>query len=121
MLLKHLSKVRIEFNPLDRRAASALEFLAQCNSRKARESNPKCDVSVRTRTDAHPPFIKVTFNNGREETMDGATMTAQGIRKQIFKQADGMEMEQLFKDAGLAWPVDIPAPGEEGAASAKAS
>eukprot|EP00897_Mesotaenium_endlicherianum_P006667 jgi/Mesen1/6028/ME000308S05219 len=106
-MLKHLTKVRIQFNPLDGRSASALEFLAQCNSRKAKESNTKCDVTVKRTTDKSPPFVKVTFQNGIEATMDGATMPAQVMRKRILEQAEMMETEQLFKDANLKWPVTI--------------
>ncbi|GJP34528.1 hypothetical protein CLOM_g18965 [Closterium sp. NIES-68] len=107
-MLKHLSRVRIEFNAFDRRNAAALEFLAQCNSQKARESNPKCDVAVKRRTDDHPPFVQVTFNNGQEETMDCTQLTAQSIRRSILDRAEEMETAQMFKDAGLQWPVVIP-------------
>lgn len=107
-MLKHLSKVKIEFNALDVRAASALEFLAQCNSRKARSSNPNCEVVVKRRTDEAPPVVAVTFTNGREEIMDGTTLAAQQIRKKILEQAELMETEKMFKEAGYDWPVIIP-------------
>lgn len=107
-MLKHLSKVKIEFNALDVRAASALEFLAQCNSRKARSSNPNCEVVVKRRTDEAPPVVAVTFTNGREEVMDGTSMAAQQIRKKILEQAELMETEKMFKEAGYEWPVIIP-------------
>ena len=57
-MLKHLSKVRIEFNPRQQ-CAAALEFLAQCNSQKSRDSNPKCEVVVQRRTDGAIPSITV--------------------------------------------------------------
>eukprot|EP00245_Coleochaete_scutata_P018118 TRINITY_DN9256_c0_g1_i1.p1 TRINITY_DN9256_c0_g1~~TRINITY_DN9256_c0_g1_i1.p1 ORF type:complete len:114 (-),score=26.11 TRINITY_DN9256_c0_g1_i1:514-855(-) len=108
-MLRHLSKVRIEFNPLDRRSAAALEFLAECNSRKSRDSNPKCEVVARRRTDSHPPFIQVTYSNGKEETIDAAAMVAQQIRKKVLKDSEGLEIEGMFKDAGLKWPPEISA------------
>jgi large subunit ribosomal protein L53 len=107
-MFKHLSKVRIEFNALDPRAASALEFLAQCNSRKARQSNPKCEVEVKRRTDEAKPRITVTFLNGKVQELDGTVMHANQIRKGILDQADMMETEKSFRDAGLEWPVIIP-------------
>lgn len=107
-MLKHLARVRIEFNALDPRAASALEFLAQCNSRKARQSNPKCEVIVKRRTDQAIPRVTVTFANGRVQELDGSVMHANQIRKGILAQADMMETEQSFRDAGLEWPVIIP-------------
>jgi large subunit ribosomal protein L53 len=107
-MLKYLSKVRVEFNALDKRASSALEFLAQCNSRKARSSNPNCEVVVKRRTDAAPPVVAVTFTNGREDVMDGTAMAAQEIRKRILEQAELMETEKMFRDAGYDWPVIIP-------------
>ena len=57
-MLKHLSKVRVEFNPR-LQCAAALEFLAQCNSQKSRDSNPKCEVVVKRRTDNATPSITV--------------------------------------------------------------
>lgn len=100
-MFKHLSRVKIEFNPLDPRARSALEFLAQCNSRKTRASNPDCQVIVQRRTDDWNPQVTVTFLNGKEEVLDGSKMHAQVMRKRILEQADFMETEQLFKDSGL--------------------
>ncbi|XP_024384008.1 uncharacterized protein [Physcomitrium patens] len=107
-MLKYLSKVRVEFNALDKRASSALEFLAQCNSRKARSSNPNCEVVVKRRTDNAPPVVAVTFTNGREEVMDGTSMAANQIRTKILEQAELMETEKMFRDAGYDWPVIIP-------------
>ncbi|XP_030446246.1 uncharacterized protein LOC115669058 [Syzygium oleosum] len=107
-MLKFLSKVRIEFNALDPRIASCMEFLAQCNARKAKESNPACQVLVKRRTDDHPPQIAVTFVNGVEEVFDGTTTTAQSIRSMILEKGQVLETEQMFREAGEAWPVVIP-------------
>ncbi|CAL1384021.1 unnamed protein product [Linum trigynum] len=117
-MLKFLSKVRIEFNALDPRLASCMEFLAQCNARKAKESNPACQVQVKRRTDDHPPQITVTFVNGVEEVFDGTQTTAQTIRNMILEKGQYLETEQMFREAGEKWPViipdeelNIPAPG----------
>ncbi|KAL3734231.1 hypothetical protein ACJRO7_023562 [Eucalyptus globulus] len=107
-MLKFLSKVKIEFNALDPRIASCMEFLAQCNARKAKESNPACQVVVKRRTDDQPPQIAVTFVNGVEEVFDGTTTTAQSIRTMILDKGQHLETEQMFREAGEAWPVIIP-------------
>ncbi|CAN1163400.1 hypothetical protein LINPERPRIM_LOCUS32645 [Linum perenne] len=107
-MLKFLSKVRIEFNALDPRLASCMEFLAQCNARKAKESNPSCQVQVKRRTDDHPPQITVTFVNGVEEVFDGTKTPAQTIRAMILEKGQYLETEQMFKEAGEKWPVIIP-------------
>ena len=107
-MLKFLSKVRIEFNALDPRTASCLEFLAQCNARKAKESNPACQLLVKRRTDDHPPQITVTFVNGVEEVFDATTTPAQAIRNMILEKGQHLETEQMFREAGEAWPVIIP-------------
>ncbi|KAJ9674911.1 hypothetical protein PVL29_024058 [Vitis rotundifolia] len=107
-MLKFLSKVRIEFNALDPRTASCLEFLAQCNARKAKESNPACQLLVKRRTDDHPPQITVTFVNGVEEVFDATTTPAQTIRNMILEKGQHLETEQMFREAGEAWPVIIP-------------
>lgn len=107
-MLKFLSKVKIEFNALDPRTAGCMEFLAQCNSRKAKESNPACQLMVKRRTDNHPPEITVTFVNGVEEKFDATTTSAQTIRTMILEKGQYLETEQMFRDAGEQWPVLIP-------------
>jgi large subunit ribosomal protein L53 len=107
-MLKFLSRVRIEFNALDPRIASCMEFLAQCNARKAKESNAACQVQVKRRTDDHPPQITVTFVNGVEEVFDATSTPAQTIRNMILEKGQLLETEQMFRDAGEAWPVMIP-------------
>ncbi|XP_074279191.1 uncharacterized protein LOC141604653 [Silene latifolia] len=107
-MLKFLSKVKVEFNALDARAGACMEFLAQCTAKKARESNPSCVVEVKRRTDDNPPQIKVTFVNGVDEVFDASTTSAQSIRSLILDKGQYLETEQMFRDAGEAWPVVIP-------------
>uniref|UniRef100_A0A6M2EKQ6 Large ribosomal subunit protein mL53 n=1 Tax=Populus davidiana TaxID=266767 RepID=A0A6M2EKQ6_9ROSI len=107
-MLKFLSKVKIEFNALDPRVASCMEFLAQCNARKAKESNPACQVLVKRRTDDFPPQITVTFVNGVEEAFDATSTPAQAIRTMILEKGQLLETEQMFREAGEKWPVIIP-------------
>ena len=107
-MLKFLSRVRIEFNALDPRTASCMEFLAQCNAPKAKESNPACQIQVKRRTDDHPPQITVTFVNGVEEVYDATSTPAQTIRTMILDKGQFLETEQMFREAGEAWPVFIP-------------
>ncbi|XVF63730.1 hypothetical protein PTKIN_Ptkin09bG0109500 [Pterospermum kingtungense] len=107
-MLKFLSKVRIEFNALDPRIASCMEFLAQCNARKAEESNPTCQLLVKRRTDDQPPQITVTFVNGVEEVFDATSTPAQTIRNMILHKGQLLETEQMFREAGEKWSVIIP-------------
>ncbi|KAJ0435301.1 hypothetical protein HanIR_Chr17g0891831 [Helianthus annuus] len=46
-MLKFLSKVKIEFNALDPRAAACMEFLSQRNARTAKESNQPCQLLLK--------------------------------------------------------------------------
>lgn len=107
-MLKFLSKVRIEFNALDPRTAACMELLAQCNARKAKESNPSCQLQVKRRTDDHPPQITITFVNGVEEVFDATSTSAHHIRSVILDKGQMLETEQMFRDAGESWPVLIP-------------
>ncbi|RWR95050.1 putative 39S ribosomal L53, mitochondrial [Cinnamomum micranthum f. kanehirae] len=93
---------------IDPRTAACMEFLAQCNARKAKESNPACQLVVKRRTDDHTPQITVTFVNGVEEVIDATSTSAQLIRKMILEKGQLLETEQMFKDAGEPWPVIIP-------------
>ncbi|KAK6939370.1 Ribosomal protein L53, mitochondrial [Dillenia turbinata] len=85
-----------------------MEFLAQCNARKAKESNPACQLVVKRRTDDHPPQISVTFVNGHEEVFDATSTPAQTIRTMILDKGQLLETEQMFREAGETWPVIIP-------------
>lgn len=107
-MLRFLSKVKIEFNAVDPRVASCMEFLAQCNARQAKESNPNCQIQVKRRTDNFPPQITVTFANGVEETFDATSTTAHHIRTHILDKAPIVETELMFRQAGEKWPVLIP-------------
>lgn len=107
-MLKFLSRVRIEFNALDPRTASCMEFLAQCNSRKAKESNPACEVEVKRGKVECAPQITVTFVNGVEEVFDATATPAQSIRNLILEKGQQLETEQMFREAGESWPVIIP-------------
>ncbi|XP_010271419.1 PREDICTED: uncharacterized protein LOC104607480 [Nelumbo nucifera] len=58
-----------------------MEFLAQCNVRKAKESNrPACQLVVKRRTDDHPPQITVKFVNGTGEVFNATSTSGQSIR-----------------------------------------
>lgn len=107
-MLKFLSRVKIEFSALDPRAASCMEFLAQCNSRKAKESNPSCEVEVKRGREERAPQITVTFVNGIEEVFDATSTPAQNIRNLILEKGQQLETEQMFREAGESWPVIIP-------------
>ncbi|RAL47370.1 unnamed protein product [Cuscuta campestris] len=108
-MLKFLSKVKIEFNALDPRTASCMDFLAQCNAPKAKESNSACQIQVKPCTDDHPPQITVTFVNGVEQAYDATATSAQTIRTMILEKGQYLETEQMFREAGEKWPVLIPA------------
>jgi large subunit ribosomal protein L53 len=108
-MLKFLSKVVIQYNALDPRKAACVELLAQCNARKAKESNPACVVELHRLPDvASPPRVVVTYVNGVEEAIDASATPAQDIRKQILDRGQLLETEQMFREAGELWPVVIP-------------
>ena len=120
-MLKFLSKVVVEYCPLDPRKAAAVELLAQCNGRKAKDSNPACSVELRrlpspppstdpkSQPTLPPPRVLVTYLNGAEEAIIAAEgATAQGIRDQILARGRLIDTEQMFRDGGEKWPVLIP-------------
>ncbi|KAG5525837.1 hypothetical protein RHGRI_032206 [Rhododendron griersonianum] len=98
-MLKFLSKVRIEFNPLDPRTAACMKFLAHCNARKAKESNPSCQLLVKHHTDDHPPaLITITFVNGVEEVFDATSTPARRIRTMILVKPHQRELARYGYD-----------------------
>ena len=74
-----------------------MEFLKQCNTRKAKDSNPACQLQVKRRTDDHPPQITVTFLNGVEEVFDAANTPAQTITDIILDKGQFLQTEQMFR------------------------
>jgi large subunit ribosomal protein L53 len=85
-----------------------MEFLAQCNSRKAKESNPGCELEVKRGNVELPPQITVTFVNGVEEVFDATSTPVHRITKMILEKGQFLETEQMFREAGEQWPVIIP-------------
>jgi large subunit ribosomal protein L53 len=85
-----------------------MEFLAQCNSRKAEESNPGCEVEVKRGIVELPPQITVTFVNGVEEVFDATSTPVHRITRMILEKGQFLETEQMFREAGEQWPVIIP-------------
>ncbi|KAF5751470.1 hypothetical protein HS088_TW02G00484 [Tripterygium wilfordii] len=63
-----LTKVRMEFNALEPRLASSMEFLAQCNARKAKESKPRLPAHGQAADPRPPSTVTVTFVKGVEVT-----------------------------------------------------
>lgn len=107
--MKYLSRVRVEYNALDPRKAACVELLAQCISRRAKESNPACQVELQRLAEAGAaPRVVVTYVNGVEEAIDAAATPAQAIRQQILDRGRLLETEQMFREAGEPWPVLIP-------------
>lgn len=80
-----------------------MEFLAQCNVRKAKESNLSCQVQVKRRTDKYPPMIIVYFVNSIEETFDATSIPAPRIRNLIPKIGLLLEKEHMFQEVGEKW------------------
>ncbi|MQL92984.1 hypothetical protein Taro_025619 [Colocasia esculenta] len=108
-MLKFLSRVRIEFNALDPRTACCMEFLAQCNAARHKDAGSgACQVTVKRRTDDHPPQITITYVNGVEEVVDATSTSAQTLRERILSSGRMLETEQMFREAGERWPVVIP-------------
>ncbi|KAL5544848.1 hypothetical protein UlMin_008632, partial [Ulmus minor] len=81
-----------------------------CNARKAKESNPSCQVQVKRRTDDELPKIHVIVVNGIEEVFDAdATSTpTQTIGTMILEKGQMLQTESMFGEAGESRPIFIP-------------
>ena len=120
-MLKFLSKVVVEYCPLDPRKAAAVELLAQCNGRKAKDSNPACSVELRrlpappptedpkSRPPLPPPRVLVTYLNGAEEAIVAAEgATAQGIRTRSSPGAGSSTPSRCSATPGRSGPSSSP-------------
>ena len=78
-----------------------------CNARKAKESNPSCQVQVK-RTDNELPKIHVTVVNGIEEVFDATSTPTQTTGTMILEKGQMLQPESMFGEAGGFRPVIIP-------------
>ncbi|KAK2985134.1 hypothetical protein RJ640_000901 [Escallonia rubra] len=100
-MLKFLSRVRIEFNALDPRMAASMEFLAQCNACKAKESNPACQVVVKRRTEDHPPQI-TEYKVALCQPEAGAVVVDSFCRKCYFTKLPTNDLNRMLQHSWLS-------------------
>ncbi|AQK69839.1 hypothetical protein ZEAMMB73_Zm00001d015973 [Zea mays] len=101
-MLKFLSKVVVEYCPLDPRATAARPRTPTRLARSSSAASPPQPTLP-------PPRVLVTYFTGAEEAIvfaEGAT--AQGIRDQIVARGRLIDTEKMFRDGGEKWPVVIP-------------
>ena len=101
MPLRHLKRVRVQFNPLDPRSTAAREFLARVTTAKAAKSNHECAVEPRVRNDAAPPVVAVEFASGARDQFNVHRMTVDDIAGRIKTVSDQMAVKQSLAEAGL--------------------
>mmetsp|Transcript_19278 Transcript_19278/g.42180 ORF Transcript_19278/g.42180 Transcript_19278/m.42180 type:complete len:111 (-) Transcript_19278:186-518(-) len=104
MVLRALSKVRIQFNAFDKRSASVREFLARCQSPLAVAENPKCEVLPKVRVDDQPPVVELTFLNGEVEVVNCSKLKVNDIVSIISKKNLQFESDDMMKEAGVKPP-----------------
>ncbi len=63
MVLKHLSKVVVQFSPSTGNSRSAREFLARVTAPAARKSNPECELDGRVRLAGQKACMLLTMRN----------------------------------------------------------
>jgi large subunit ribosomal protein L53 len=100
MPLRHLKRVRVQFNPLDPRCTAAREFLSRLTSAKAIASNPECSIEPRVRNDDAPPVVGVEFASGQKDQFNVHRMTVNDIERRIKNVSDQLAVEQALGDAG---------------------
>jgi len=101
MPLRHLKRVRVQFNPFDSRVAAAREFLSRVTAPKAYKSNPECKVEPRVRNDDAPPVVFVEFTNGATDQFNVHRMTVNDILERISSVSKQIETKASLKEAGL--------------------
>ncbi|KAE8714423.1 Mitochondrial [Hibiscus syriacus] len=105
--VEFLSKVKIEFNALTPRIASCMEFLAQCNARQAKESNPPATPGQAPYGRSPSPNHSY-FRQRSEEVFDANIDSCSNRTEHDPRKRQFLETEQMFRDAGEKWPVIIP-------------
>ena len=100
MPLRHLKRVRVQFNPLDPRCTAAREFLSRLTSPKAIASNPECSIEPRVRDDDALPVVAVEFASGQKDQFNVHRMTVDDIARRIKNVSDQLAVEQALGDAG---------------------
>mmetsp|Transcript_6260 Transcript_6260/g.10851 ORF Transcript_6260/g.10851 Transcript_6260/m.10851 type:complete len:114 (+) Transcript_6260:121-462(+) len=104
MVLRLLTKVRIQFNAMDKRSSSVREFLARCQAPKAHAENPKCEVIPKVRIDNQPPVVELTFMNGEVSVLNCAQLKIDDILSIITKKSLQFESANMMKESGAEYP-----------------
>jgi large subunit ribosomal protein L53 len=101
MPLRHLKRVRVQFNPFDPRCTAAREFISRITTPKAFASNPDCSVEPRVRNDDAPPVVAVEFSNGKVDQFNVHRMNVEEIVGRIRSVSEQMAVRTSLKEAGL--------------------
>ncbi|XP_039071499.1 uncharacterized protein LOC120218638 [Hibiscus syriacus] len=84
-----------------------MEFLAQCNARQAKESNPPATPGQAPYGRSPSPNHSY-FRQRSEEVFDANIDSCSNRTEHDPRKRQFLETEQMFRDAGEKWPVIIP-------------
>eukprot|EP00277_Geminigera_cryophila_P017820 CAMPEP_0179442406 /NCGR_PEP_ID=MMETSP0799-20121207/25934_1 /TAXON_ID=46947 /ORGANISM="Geminigera cryophila, Strain CCMP2564" /LENGTH=148 /DNA_ID=CAMNT_0021227581 /DNA_START=81 /DNA_END=527 /DNA_ORIENTATION=+ len=111
--LAFLNKVRVSFCPFFN-VAACREFVQRVETRKAMESNPKCEVKIEV-IDYLPnttiaPEIELEFRNGEiKKILPDKKMKIEDIQKIIMAVSTELELKEQYAEMKAA-PVTGPIP-----------
>lgn len=101
MSLKQISKVFIRFNPATGGSKSIKEFLARCEAKKAKASNPDCVVKAQLSIKDIEPTVTVHYANGFQDVFQTRSLTAEQITIAIRERRELLDSQELLKKNGV--------------------
>lgn len=94
--LAQLKKVHVQFNAADVASTAVREFLSRLSSAKTRETNPKCETSVRLRIDEQPPVVAVEFLNGFKDVINCSGLSCQQIIQKVAQRTEELDTQAVL-------------------------
>jgi len=92
-LIKCVSKVDFQFNPLDIRAVSARELFRQLDSGRFYKNNPKLKLNLSMPYTPDPPIVKLEYINGEVLELESKELKTDEMMLSIFQKAQIIDYE----------------------------
>lgn len=98
-MLKHISKLKLSFSPLDHSARSIRSFLVAIDSERNRSLNSKLIIEKTVSAQVKDPHLQVTYRDSKELNLETKWMDVQEILKAVNKYSKKLEILEVIKSS----------------------
>ena len=98
-MLKHISQIKLKFNPTNPSSRSIRQFIALMMSDKSKASNQKCNIDIVSNDSVEKPTLDVVFNDKKKLFIETELLPAHEIMADVMKIARKLQLEEDIKSA----------------------